>query len=312
MRLVKSASRLAGLAAAFLILSGSIIAVNSATAVAKAACNHASPTADVAVSQAFSALSNGDTLLHVVVSNNGPCNIPDAELDDTLPAGATFVSASSLPSSWRCSASGTAVTCLETATIGVPGSHDIFIEYTPGTGTTNIASAHTFPDGPVDPFLDNNTSYGGFLPNGGTVIYGPSGNPLPTPDSGFGQTTIVTLPPVGPTSVDILELSTTSSFVGCQGIPNCFGKLVTITAPATTQRWTKTFKFLASGVPVALANIVVWSHSSSSTTFVQVPPCDANLLPDPCIQQRAEFIVDGVDYFGIIVTGFGDDSWGFD
>lgn len=121
--------------------------------------------------------SNVTYTIHVL--NNGPQNSVTATLQDRVPAGTTFVSASGAPG-WSCSnpdpQMGNQLVCTKSS---VPvGADDVFsfvVKINPGTpgGTTitNVAAISTPPDpngGSTDPNEENNTAFANTTVPGGS------------------------------------------------------------------------------------------------------------------------------------------------
>ncbi len=117
----------------------------------------AGPTADLAVTKTDSPdpVAVGSTLTYTVnVTNNGPADATGVILTDTLPAGVTFVSATS--SQGSCTHSGGIVTCtLGTLANGATAS--VTITVTPTT-TGILTNAASVTSATPDPQADNNNA----------------------------------------------------------------------------------------------------------------------------------------------------------
>lgn len=269
-------------------------------------CDQTNPTADVSVSQTAAGVgSNIQT--HVILTNLGPCNVADAALNLTLPADSSVVSISTTPNSWSCAATGKVVNCTPTATIGVPGNHDFFVLWTPPPAPydpTTVAVA-TIGGGPsactdgnaattCDPFVDNNTSWGGFITAAGGSITGGGGS----------QTTQVTIPASHPGSAEIKQLG-----AACPpGFPSCFGRLVSIRSVSTgTDRQLRVFTYDASLVPVSFGQFTMIFNAGSGWNFT--PRCRGNPLPDPCVLATDRFREGSTVFFQALVSTTLDDEW---
>jgi len=306
-------ARLVGLATALVLLFGAVTAPPS---VAKAACNNGGPgvagTADIALVQSVSGpTSSGNLVDHLTITNYGPCNVPNAGLTVTLPGA--LVSYSSNPNSWLCNATGTTVTCYETATIGVPGTADIYLEYATSSGLISacaatfgtvgqLASCPSSGGSVADPNTANNTSTvaAGFLGAGGTLTYAPAG--LVAPNHGFDHTTAVTLANGG--LVNIYQLA------GCpSGVPSCFLGTIAINFTNVNGAKTWTLSFLASlAGKKSLSQITVW-NSVGGGTFSALSNCSGKHPTDPCVQDRARSTnADGDTVYTITVQGTVDNG----
>jgi hypothetical protein len=304
-------ARVVGLATGLLLL---VSAVAAPPALAKAACNNGGPgvagTADIALVQSVSALTNGNYLDHLNVTNYGPCNVPNAGLLVTLPGA--LVRSSSNPNSWTC-AGTTSVTCSETSTIGVPGTADIYLEYAAVAGLISACAA-TFTGapscdpagGPVpDVNPGNNTSQvaAALLGANGTLTYGLNGNPSPrsNPANNFDHTTSVTLANGG--VVNIYQAG------GCPpGVPNCFLGTATINFTNVNGAKTWTLSFLASLTGKSLSKITIW-NSVGGGAFSALTNCNGKNPTDPCVQDRSRSTnADGDTVFTIVVVGTVDNG----
>ena len=304
-------ARVVGLATALLLLA---TAVAAPPALAKAACNSGSTagTADIALVQAISVASDGNYVDHLTITNYGPCNVPNAGLTARLPSA--LLAFRSNPNSWTCT-SGTTVTCSETSTIGVPGTADIYLEYAAGSVGLIDACAATFDavgslatcpsSGGVvsDPNTANNTSTvaGGFLQSGGTLTYGPNGQPMPI--TAFTHTTSVTLANGGLVNIYQTELCPPN------GPSDCF--LGTITVNFTNvngaKTWTLTFLANLAGKK-ALSQITIW-NSAGGGAYTALSNCSGKNPTDPCVQSRSRSTnAEGATVYTIVVVGTQDNG----
>jgi len=287
-------------------------AVAAPPALAKAACNSGSTagTADIALVQAVSVAADGNYVDHLTITNFGPCNVPNAGLTATLPS--PLVAFSSNPNSWTCTGT-TAVTCYETSTIGVPGTADIYLEYTPATGLIDacaatfdvVASLANCPisNGAVsDPNTANNTSTvaGGLVAPGGTLTYGPGGQPMPS--AAFTHTTSVTLANGG--VVNIYQ----SGACPPNGPQDCFLGTATINFTNVNGQKTWTLTFLASLTKKALSQITVW-NSIGGGAYTALSNCSGKHPTDPCVSSRSRSTNSAGDtIFTIVVSGTQDNG----
>ena len=295
------------MAALLLIIS----ALAAPPAFAKAACNSGTTagTADIALVQAIGVASNGNYVDHLTITNYGPCNVPNAGLTATLPSA--LVAFSSNPNSWTCTGT-TAVTCYETSTIGVPGTADIYLEYAPATGlivacaatfdvVTSLASCPSSGGLVSDPNTGNNTSTvaGGLLGPGGTLVYGPGGQP--TPSSSFTHTTSVTL--VNGGVVNIYQSGDCPP-----SVTDCFIGTATINFTNVNGQKTWTLTFLASLTKKSLSQITVW-NSVGGGAYTALSNCSGKHPTDPCVSSRSKSTNSAGDtIYTIVVTGTQDNG----
>lgn len=291
-----------------------VSALAAPPALAKAACNSGTTagTADIALVQAISVASDGNYVDHLTITNYGPCNVPNAGLTATLPS--PLLSFSSNPSSWTCSLPGTtAVTCYETSTIGVPGTADIYLEYAPSTGLIDacaatfdvVASLASCPSSSgltSDPNPANNTStvIGGVVGAGGTLTYGPGGQPVPS--KAFTHTTSITLANGG--LVNIYQSG------GCpsNGPQDCFLGTATINFTNVSGQKTWTLTFLASLTKKSLSQITVW-NSVGGGAYTVLSNCSGKRPTDPCVSSRSKSTNTlGETIYTIVVSGTQDNG----
>ena len=303
-------ARLVGLATALVLVVGAVTAPPS---LAKAACNSGSTagTADIALVQAISVASDGNYVDHLTITNYGPCNVPNAGLTATLPSA--LLAFSSNPNSWTCSGD-TTVSCYETSTIGVPGTADIYLEYAAGSVGLINACAATFDvvgslatcptsHGVVsDPNLANNTTTvaGGLLAAGGTLVYGPNGQSMPS--AAFTHTTSVTLANGG--LVNIYQSGNCPA-----NVSDCFLGTATITFTNVNGAKTWTLTFLASlAGKKSLSQITIW-NSVGGGAYTALSNCSGKNATDPCVQSRSRSTnADGDTVYTIVVVGTQDNG----
>ena len=303
------------MAALLLIIS----ALAAPPALAKAACNSdPTKTADIALVQAIGVASDGNYVDHLTITNYGPCNVPNAGLTAKLPSA--LVSFSSNPNSWTCTvpappSTDTTVTCYETSTIGVPGTADIYLEYAPAPGLidacaetfnslADLKSCPIFPGAPaiLDPNTANNTSTvaGGLVQPGGTLTYGPGGQPFPS--SAFTHTTSVTLANGG-----VVNIYQTSS-CPLNGPSDCFLGTATINFTNVNGQKTWTLTFLASLTKKSLSQITVW-NSVGGGAYTALSNCSGKHPTDPCVSSRSRSTNSAGDtIYTIVVTGTQDNG----
>lgn len=295
-----------------LVLASLFDVFTASPALARSDCNNGAlaGTADIAVTQIISVINASTDLSDdVQLTNLGPCNVPAASLRVTLPAGAAYVGFSSNPNAWTCAETtpGT-IDCSEQNTIGVPGTADIYIRYTPGTGPTVIACGSggtdtqhcpaAAPATPPDANPSNNISYAGLVGAGGTVTYGPNGDS--TPRSFFDHTTSVTLANGG--LVNIYHGAFCPS-----DVPDCFLGTITVDTNANgSKTWTLSFLASLAGKK-SLSQITIWN--SFGGPFTALTSCNSKHASDPCVQDRVRSTnSDGDTVYTITVVGTNDNG----
>jgi uncharacterized repeat protein (TIGR01451 family) len=97
------------------------------------------------------------------VANDGPTPATAVEVDDTLPDGATFVSASG--AGWTCSSTGQAVTCMRPSLAIASSAPAITIVATAPATAGTMTNAATASSATSDPDATNNTVSTGTLAN---------------------------------------------------------------------------------------------------------------------------------------------------
>jgi hypothetical protein len=286
-------------------------AVAAPPALANSLCNNGGPgvagTADIALVQSVSALADGNYLDHLNITNYGPCSVPNVGLSVSLPSA--LVTYSSNPSSWTCQ--GTLnVACWETSTIGVPGTADVYLEFT-GATYAIFACAATFSGPPPPTSCDpaggavpdtkpaNNSVATGNLAHGESLVYGPFGSP--TPNRQFDHTTSVKLDNGG-------LISITQAPECPAGVLDCFLGTITITTSVQgAKSWT--LEFLASlAAKKSLSQITIW-NSFGGVAFTALSNCSAKNATDPCVQNRSRSTnADGDTVYTIVVVGTKDNG----
>src|SRR6266508_4955624 len=197
--------RLAVLATVAVLVATALV-LETRPALANPDCDQTARSADLSLTQTIALTGyapNGDWLIskHVVSRNDGPCQVHDATFVDVAAAGSTVLSASTNPAGWTCTIGGTTVTCVSTASVGVPGLTDFFIDLqippvtSASTDVTDAASIATTDA--TDPNPANNRSFGGIVGEfGGTVSTGSPTGTANCPDP-FCQFEQVRMPSVG-------------------------------------------------------------------------------------------------------------------
>jgi uncharacterized repeat protein (TIGR01451 family) len=251
-------------------------------------------SADVSVSQSDSpdpVTAAGDVNYAVVVANGGPDGATGVTLQDTIPTGSTFVSAT--PSQGTCSQSSGVVTCLLGSLASGVGANVSVVVRSPTVNTpTTITNTATVSATQGDPVGANNSSSesttvrppstnpdqaAAWVPaTGGTVMTG--GGKGPTKQD--PMTTEITIPAGFAGLVSITETTTTSCPAGFV----CFGQQADVIAPTTTATTPLRLRFLILGTAVPKgtkpADVVLFHDG------VLVPRCTVNTgaaVPDPCI-----------------------------
>ena len=290
-----------------------LVVASGDRAAADSTCDQRNPIADVFIT--VQQLTT--TSLHAVVTNLGPCNVPDAMVSFGLPTGSLVNSIATLPSGWQCVGVGTSVaTCggpgRKAPAIGVPGNHDFFLTFTLGPGADQTLRAEVVVGGgsaactdgnrntTCDPYTDNNVLWiANIAATGGSL------STCPTQDcQQFADVTVGSGGTAGTVQTQLLQSPCPAGFT------SCFGKLISITSAISGATWTKTFTIdlsLAHGPPTGIRLIT----TTDGITWTVVPLC-TDTASLPCIQSRSFFTVGGVTYKRFVVISILDDSWGFD
>ena len=295
-----------------------VFAGGSGRALARADCLQSDPQANVFIT--ISTLSS--TALHAVVTNDGPCNVPDAVVTFTFPAGTTGISVTTNPTSWNCVIGGTVVTCPQAGagapTIGVPGNHDFNLVYTLGSSADQTITAQVTVGGGAaactdgssmttcDPDPDNNTIW---------AVVTTAGAPA-------SLTTCPSAPAIPCTQyVDLSATSASGGAVQVQqldslcpaGFPNSFGKCVSISGNVNA---TGTVTTLVLTIDASLAHGAYGGVNVINTTdgsaWSIVPNCTKNNTTYPCVFLKTKFKVGGVTFIQFVIHKTNDDGWGFD
>lgn len=206
----------------------------------------ASPLADLSIakSSATSALLLGGTYTVVyglAVQNLGPDNAPEVTVTDTLPAGATFVSA--IASQGTVGEAGGVVTAgLGSISSGGSAMISITIDITPAANFTNASTVEaTGASPPVDPNLANNAS------DWTISVFAPPLAPVanltlqaggPIPNAGQAQTLLAWAPPAslgGCATVTYDVLRSTSPSVFTDDVAVCVATDLSATTAADAE-----------------------------------------------------------------------------
>jgi hypothetical protein len=309
---------LAFVAATVLVASG--MAMGAGQALANADCDQMNRLADIELTQTLTLTGyapNGDWLLskHAISENRGPCNIHEVTFTDLLPPTATLIPpVTTNPAGWTCSSTASSVTCVSTASVGVPGFTDFYINYSmppvtdPNANVTDAASVAVSGD-VTDPDLANNAAFAGVVGAfGGTVTTGsPTGSQnCANPFCQFEQ---IKMPGVAsPRAVSIQELNSPCTATG-------IGRCVAMDSGTTADWQYKTFiinlaAVTAAGVSYGAVSLV---HSDDLANFTDVPMCSRGQPDlDPCIVEFTKFKVGGATFLKIVARTKNDDGWGID
>jgi hypothetical protein len=305
-------------AAAVMVVSG--MAIGASPALARADCDQMNRLADIEIRQTLTLTgyaSNGDWLLskHAISENFGPCNIHEVTFTDQLPPSATLIPpVSTNPAGWTCSYAGTTVTCVSTASVGVPGFTDFYINYSmppvtdPNTNVTDAASVAVSGD-VTDPNPANNAAFAGVVGGfGGTVSTGNAtgSQNCANPACQFEQ---IKMPGVAsPRAVSIQELNSPCTATG-------IGRCVAMDSGTTADWQYKTFiinlaAVTAAGVSYGAVSLV---HSNDLANFTDVPMCSRGQPDlDPCIVEFTKVKVGNATFLKIVARTKNDDGWGID
>jgi hypothetical protein len=295
-------------------LCTTFLVASEGKALARADCLQADPAADVFVTETLTA-----TTLDAIVTNVGPCNVPDAVITITFPAGTTIGGVSSSPTSWNCAAAGNVVTCPTAGgapTIGVPGNHEFLISFVaPSSGDLTIKTDVTLGGGPVactdsnsrttcDPNPDNNVIWAAAVPSGGGSLTTCASTPCTqyaaiSVDGGSGG------------AVQVQQQS------GCpSAFPNCFGKLTSIKSGITSATWLNTFTIDLSLISKSWAQVNLIRGTDTNSDGVidswQIMPSCSKTLTINCVLSKTRFKSGGVTYGQFLVKTDADDQWGFE
>jgi hypothetical protein len=304
-------------AATVLVASG--LAISANPALARADCDQMNRIADIELTQTLTFngyAANGDWLIskHALSENFGPCNIHEVTFTDTLPPTATLIPpVTTNPAGWTCSTTTTSVTCVSTASVGVPGLTDFYINYSmppvtnAAANVTDVASVAVSGD-VTDPNPANNSAFAGVVgASGGTVSTGdPTGSNCQNPACQFEQ---IKMPGVAsPRAVSIQELNSPCTTTG-------IGRCVVMDSGTTADWQYKTFiinlaAVTAAGVSYGGVSLV---HSNDLANFTDVPSCSKGQPDlDPCIVEFTKFKVGNATFLKIVARTKNDDGWGID
>jgi hypothetical protein len=304
---------------AAMVLVASGLAINASPALANAGCDQMDRMADIELTQTLTFngyAANGDWLVskHAISENLGPCNIHEVTFTDTLPPTATLIPpVTTNPAGWTCSNTATTVTCVSTASVGVPGLTDFYINYSmppvtdANANVTDAASVAVSGD-VTDPDFANNAAFAGVVGAfGGTVTTGtPSGSNCSNPFCQFEQ---IKMPGVAsPRAVSIQELKSPCTGTG-------IGRCVVMDSGTTADWQYKTFiinlaAVTAAGVSYGGVSLV---HSDDLANFTEVPNCSKGQPDlDPCIVEFTKLKVGNTTLLKIVARTKNDDGWGID
>ncbi len=117
------------------------------------------PTADLSITKSDSpdpVETNGTLTYTISVANAGPDAADNVQVEDTLPAGVTFQSASG--TGWSCAHASGVVTCTRTALAASATAPDITITVTAPSSTGDITNSADVASSTLDPDTGNNTA----------------------------------------------------------------------------------------------------------------------------------------------------------
>lgn len=256
------------------------------------------------------------------MTNAGPCNVPDAVVTFTFPAGTTVSAVSTNPSGWTCGGLGTSlVSCPPSGgsapTIGVPGNHNFDLVFALGSATDQTITAKvTLGGGPgactdgnssttCDPNPDNNTIWA-------LVVGTGAGASLTTcPSKPCTQYADMSIPAGGSGgTVQIQQLDSLCP----PGFPNSFGKCVSISSGIVNAPGTVTTLILTIDASLAHGGFggVDVINSTNGSPWKIVPSCSKNNPTFPCVFLKTKFNVGAITYIQFGIHKIDDDGWGFD
>ena len=264
--------------------------------------------------------SFSSSALQAVVTDIGPCNVPDAVVTFTFPAGTTISSATTTPTSWNCGISGPVVTCPQSGasapTIGVPGNHDFSLSFTLGSGDDQTITAQVTVGGGAsactdanssttcDPNPDNNTIW--------ALAYNSTSASLTTcaskPCTQYADMSI----PAGGT-VGTVQIQQVGSLCPA-GFPNSFGKCVSINSGIVNAAGAVTTLILTIDASLAHGSYggVNVINTTAGSPWQIVPNCSKNNTTYPCVFLKTKFKVGTTTFIQFVIHKTGDDGWGFD
>lgn len=299
------------------LCAGFVFVGGSGRALARADCLQADPAADVFIT--ITSLTGSQ--LTAVVTNDGPCNVPDAVVTFTFPAGTTVGPVIANPTSWNCGVIGNVVTCPQTGggpTIGVPGNHDFDVLFALGSAGTDqtITAQVTVGGGPsscsdgdrsttCDPNPDNNIIWN-------LVVTSSAGASLTTcPSKPCTQYTDMSVPSGG--SGGTVQMQQSDSLCP-PGFPNSFGKCISITSAIVNAPGTVTTLILTINASLAHGSYggVNVINSTLGSPWSIVPNCSRNNTTYPCVFLKTKFKIEGITYIQFVIHKTDDDGWGFD
>lgn len=323
-------ARLLGSATAAALAGYSVMTIVAIPAVVNAGNCKTMPTADVAITQSSavgSVIASGvqSVIFTVTGEDAGPCNATGITLTDMFTAGAgaaiTAVQVVSVnPSNISCGVSYQAVSCLpfklsgpKDANTKNPGNVILTVSvsgsfYPPSSPPPALQSLATIAYAD-DTVPGDNISQGGFLFDGGDLLY--------QPDSA-GQSTNLYVAPGGGAGGAEIEQGVAGPT--CPSGVKCFGEKVLINSNDILDSGGLSLQQFTFNVPLVKggpsnANSVVVLHEPDGTTQWQVVgPCTATNPPNPnpCVASIVRLkTASGVAYFQIIVDTEINGKWGF-
>ena len=277
--------------------------------------------ADLSVSQAASESSvtgGSDVTYTITAANAGPHDASGVTLADTLPAGATLVSAT--PSQGSCSGGGPVVCDLGSLASGGSATIAVVVE-TPCESATVTNTAAVSGDQPdPNPANDSATAdvalvtpcqgASGEVENGGTVSTDPN-HQGPQPDLGVWETSGVTVPQ-GTSGVVTIDLSAPPP--PPDGCPDFTTLIATTDQPAAGHgTWlTLEFTYAACAIPPGTKihhTTILWDGDEDSSGFEPLPNCRGNHdRPDPCVRKKKKLACGDFRYT-VLWSGTDDPSW---
>lgn len=276
--------RLTVVISAFLLLFAMTVPLGG-TAVATSGCN-GNGTSDVTVDQLASPVldSNGvavQVAYAVTMTNLGPCNVDSLTFTDTLPGNAQGVVTAISPNSWSCPAlASNVITCTLNANTGVPGTAEVIVTTTTGVPTgaiTNVAYGNvaSCTVAVCDPNQSNNTSYGGYAANGGTIT-GVAGSNGTNDLQKAGVTIAATHTGTAQSKQGPLDACPSA-------VPDWFGRVVSLSV-TTDAVFTVSLVYDATlpGIP-SLGQIAVWHYYNGTWNLLTNCPKNGTVPAAGCV-----------------------------
>jgi len=260
--------------------------------------------------------------LLIVVTNAGPCNVPDAVVTFTFPAGASVTAAAVSPSGWTCAGVGTnSISCPPSGgsgpTMGVPGNHEFDLSFALGSAADQTITAQVTVGGGAAACTDGNSST--------TCDPSPDNNTIwalvVDPSTAASLTTCASKPctqytdmtvPAGGTGGTV-QVQQSESLCPA-GFPNSFGKCVSISSAIANAPGAVTTLILTIDASLAHGayggvNVI---NSTNGSAWSIVGNCSKNNPTYPCVFQKTKFKVGATTYIQFVIHKIDDDGWGFD